>query len=142
MIAEAYWGREHRLQELGFDYTYDKTLLDRLRAGPAEGVTAHLRADLGHQQRSVRFLENHDEPRAAAVFTRPRARSAALVAATSPGMLLLHDGQLDGARVRTPVQLARRPDEPVDPELRAFHDRLLDAIGSDAIRRGSPQSDG
>ncbi|MES2209329.1 MAG: alpha-amylase family glycosyl hydrolase [Chloroflexota bacterium] len=138
LLAEAYWGLEYRLQQLGFDYTYDKTLLDRLRLGSGKDVIAHLRADPGYQRRSVRFLENHDEPRAAAAFPGPRARSAAVVAATSPGMLLLHDGQLDGARIRTPIQLARRPEEVADSGVREFYDRLLSAVGSDAIRRGSP----
>src|SRR2546421_8115441 len=31
-LAEAYWGLEARLQALGFDYTYDKTLYDKLVA--------------------------------------------------------------------------------------------------------------
>jgi hypothetical protein len=138
LIGEAYWGLECRLQQLGFDYTYDKTLLDRLRAGPGEDVAAHLRADADYQRRSVRFLENHDEPRAATAFQGSRMRSAAVVAATVPGMVLFHDGQLDGAHVRTPVELGRRPDEPVDTELRRFYDLLLDVIGADAIRHGSP----
>lgn len=137
MIAEAYWGLEHRLEQVGFDFTYDKTLLDRLREGPGESVAAHLRADLEFQRRSVRFLENHDEPRAAAVLPDARQRSGAVVAATSPGMLLLHDGQLDGARIRTPVEFGRRPEEAPNVELRQFYDRLLGAIAADAIRRGT-----
>jgi len=60
------------------------------------------------------------------------------VAATAPGMLLIHDGQIDGARIRTPVEFGRRPDESRDVELRTFYDRLLDAVGTDAIRRGTP----
>jgi hypothetical protein len=138
VIGEAYWDLEHRLQQLGFDYTYDETLLDRLRTGPAESVAAHLRAEPDYQRRSVRFLENHDEPRAAATLPAARQRSAALVAATVPGMLLLQDGQLDGARVRTPVELGRRPGEPVDHDLRSFYDRLLDAIGGETFRNGVP----
>ncbi|HVA87995.1 MAG TPA: alpha-amylase family glycosyl hydrolase [Candidatus Saccharimonadales bacterium] len=138
MIAESYWGLEHRLQQLGFDYTWDKVLLDRLRNGPAEAVGAHLRADPDYQRRSVRFLENHDEPRAASALLPTRQHSAALIAATVPGMLLLHDGQLDGARIRTPVELGRRPIEPPDLELRSFYDRLLDALRSEAFRKGVP----
>jgi hypothetical protein len=53
-------------------------------------------------------------------------------------MLLLHDGQMDGARVRTPVELGRRPVEPPDAELRSFYDRLLDALGGEAFRKGVP----
>ncbi|HWP62156.1 MAG TPA: alpha-amylase family glycosyl hydrolase [Candidatus Binatia bacterium] len=138
LIAEAYWGLEYRLQQLGFDYTYDKTLLDRLRSGPAEEVAAHLRADIEFQRRLVRFLENHDEERVATALPPARQRSAAVVVATVPGMLLLHDGQLDGARIRTPVQLARRPAEPPNGEIRAFYDRLLGAVTGEAFRRGTP----
>ncbi len=138
MIAEVYWDLEYRLQQLGFDYTYDKTLLDRLREGQAGDVAGHLRADPDYQRHSLRFLENHDEPRAAAVLSPARRRSAAVVAATIPGMLLLHDGQLEGARIRTPVQLVRRPTESPDAELRAFYDRLLHAVGGEAFRRGTP----
>ena len=138
MIAEAYWGLEYRLQQVGFDYTYDKTLLDRLREGTGDEVAAHLRADPDYQRRSVRFLENHDEPRAAASMSPSRQRAAAMVVAAIPGMLLLHDGQLDGARLHAPVELGRRPDEPLDADLRAFYDRLLDVVGEDAFRRGTP----
>jgi hypothetical protein len=53
-------------------------------------------------------------------------------------MFLLHDGQLDGARVRTPVELRRRPIEPPDPELRSFYGRLLAALGGEAFRKGIP----
>ena len=138
MIAEAYWDLEYRLQRLGFDYTYDKALLDRLRDGPGEAVVGHLRAESDFQRRSVRFLENHDEPRAAAVLTSARHRSAALVVATVPGMLLLHDGQLEGARLRAPVELGRRPVEPTDDAIRTFYARLLAAVSAEPFRVGTP----
>ncbi len=138
MIAEAYWGLEYRLQRLGFDYTYDKTLLDRLRAGDGRAVAAHLRADPDYQRHSVRFLENQDEPRAAAALAPARLRSAALVTATVPGMLLLHDGQLEGARLRVPVELGRRPIEEPDPSLAGFYRGLLEALSGTAFRRGAP----
>lgn len=67
-IAEVYWNREYDLQQLGFDYTYDKTLYDRLKNRDAEGTRLHLEADLEYQNHSLRFLENHDEERAATVF--------------------------------------------------------------------------
>ncbi|MFN8621786.1 MAG: alpha-amylase family glycosyl hydrolase [Chloroflexota bacterium] len=137
MIGEAYAGTEHRLQQLGFDQTYDKVLLDRLRTGPGSAVAAHLRADITYQSRSLRYLENPDEPRVTESLPPARQRSAALVTATVPGMLLLHDGQLEGARIQTPVEYGRRPDEPVDPAIRGFYDRLLRAIDSDAFRQGS-----
>jgi glycosidase len=124
-IAEAYWDLEWALQRLGFDYCYDKRLYDRLAHGDAQAVRLHQRAEPAYQERLLRFIENHDEPRAAATFVPAQARAAAVVATTVPGARLLHQGQLEGARVKLPVQLGRRPGEPVDVELRAFYRQLL-----------------
>ncbi len=135
-MAEAYWDLEWELQQQGFDYCYDKKLYDRLEHGPAEEVRLHLCADMAYQERLVRFIENHDEPRAAATFPAEKARAAALLATTLPGAVLLHEGQFEGRKVRLPVFLARRPDEPVDADLRAFYSKLLDAIAKDGLRKG------
>jgi hypothetical protein len=137
LVAEAYWDREPDLLRLGFDACYDKRLYDRLAGHDLDGVRAHLGAAVAYQERTVRFLENHDEPRAAATFgpvERQRACSVAL--ATLPGTTLWHDGQLDGRRVRLPVFLARRPQEPLDPALREFHEALLTAAPSVRLAGG------
>ena len=136
-LAEAYWGLERELQILGFDYTYDKTLYDLLVRRDPAGIRSHLAAPLEIQARAARFVENHDEPRAAAVFPPERLRASTLIAATLPGMVLFHEGQLEGRKVRLPIQLQRRPPEPVDPPARAFHARLLEALKDEAFREGS-----
>lgn len=136
MIGEAYWGLEWRLQQLGFDYTFDKPLLDRLLAGDPDSIAGHLRADDGYQRQSVRFLETRVEPRIAARLIPDRHRVAALVAATVPGMFLVSDGQLDGATATVPIQFRRGPDEPVDANLRDFYTRLLHATTDEAFRLG------
>ena len=68
LLAEVYWDMEWRLQQLGFDFTYDKRLYDRLLHSPPADVRGHLTADADYQRRSARFIENHDEPRSAAEF--------------------------------------------------------------------------
>ncbi len=115
-IAEAYWDLEWELLQQGFDYCYDKRLYDRLRQASADAVRQHLRADLGYQERLVRFIENHDEPRAAATFNDRQARAAAVTIATLPGASLFHEGQFEGRRIKLPVFLSRRPPEPVDAD--------------------------
>jgi hypothetical protein len=127
-MAEVYWDLEWELQRQGFDYTYDKRLYDRLHAGDARAVRGHLHAAPGFQDRSVRFLENHDEPRAAATFDPARHRAAAVIAFLVPGLRFFHEGQLDGRKVHVSMHLDRRPAEPADPELRAFYERLLDVL--------------
>jgi len=135
-MAEAYWGLEWELQQQGFDFCYDKTLYDRLEHGPAESVRLHLCADHAYQDRLVRFVENHDEPRAAATFSPAREQAAAVLAATLPGAVLLHEGQFEGRKVRLPVFLGRRPDEPVDEHLLAFYRLLLSAVAKEPFLGG------
>jgi Alpha amylase, catalytic domain len=135
-IAEAYWDLEWELQQKGFDYCYDKRLYDRLESGPAESVRLHLCADLPYQEKLVRFIENHDEPRAAATFAPAKERAAAVTMATLQGARLFHEGQFEGRKVKLPVFLGRRPDEPVDEELRAFYGKLLETMKSPMFRDG------
>ena len=138
-IAEAYWDMEWTLQQQGFDLCYDKRLYDRLVHDPPESVRAHLRADRSYQEGLIRFIENHDEPRAAATFGPEQARAAAVVMSTLEGARLYHDGQFEGRRTHVPVFLGRAPDEPPDSELRAFYERLLHAIASGGLRDGEWQ---
>lgn len=135
-LGEAYWGLEGELQALGFDYTYDKGLYDQFVHAGADQVRDHLCNNIEFQLRSVRFLENHDEPRAAQVFSPEKHRAAALVCYTLPGMRFFHEGQLDGRKTRVPVQLGRRPREPQDKQIRRFYGKLLEELGHPTLRRG------
>jgi hypothetical protein len=133
-MAEAYWDLEWELQQQGFDYTYDKRLYDRLRNGQAGPVRDHLLADLGYQARLVRFLENHDETRAAAAFPAPMHQAAAIVTFLAPGLRLFHQGQLEGRRKRISPHLWRAPEEPVDQELARFYEGLLAVLRQPVAR--------
>jgi hypothetical protein len=135
-MAEVYWGREWDMQQQGFDYAYDKTLYDRLRGQQARPVREHLLAGLDYQDRLARFLENHDEPRAAATFPPAVQEAAAVVTFLSPGLRFFHQGQLTGRRTRISPHLGRAPDEPVNPEAGKFYDRLLAVLRQPAFRDG------
>jgi hypothetical protein len=124
-MAEVYWDLEWTLQQQGFDYTYDKRLYDRLREGHARPVRDHFRADMDFQRKSARFLENHDEPRAAATFPPGIHRAAAILTFLCPGLRFIHQGQMEGQTRRIPVHVNRGPIEAVDRELHEFYDRLL-----------------
>jgi hypothetical protein len=136
-MAEVYWDLEWTLQQQGFDYCYDKRLYDRLHAGNARPVRGHLDAGLDYQDKLARFLENHDEPRAATAFAWPQHRAAAVIAFLSPGLRFFQQGELDGARVRVPAHLCRGPVEPVEAEISGFYDKLLQVLKeTDAFRDG------
>jgi hypothetical protein len=136
-IAEAYWDMELALQEQGFDFCYDKRLYDRLVVGDAAGVGAHLAADVAFQDRLVRFAENHDEPRLAAVVDPARARAIAVATLTQTGARLVHQGQLEGRRVHLPVFLGRLPREEVDDDLAEFYRSLLMTLRDSMFRSGT-----
>jgi hypothetical protein len=132
LIAEVYWDLEWRLQNVGFPFTYDKRLYDRLLHGSAADVRGHLAADSDYQRRSARFIENHDEPRSAAAFGE-RAAVAAVVMSTVQGLRFFHDGQFEGHRIHVPVQLGVSADEPVDARVAHFYDRLLAIVDAPAF---------
>ena len=123
-LAEVYWDREYQLQQQGFDFTYDKRLLDRLHQGDAAPVRGHLEADPAYSARLARFVENHDEPRSLTAFGH-RIRAAATLTYTLPGLRFFFDGQFAGASMRAPVQLGRWPGDPDRPDIRDLYDRLL-----------------
>ncbi len=138
-LAEVYWDLEWALQQQGFDYTYDKRLYDRLEEGHARPVREHLCAGVDFQDHLARFLENHDEPRAAATFTPEAHRAAAILTFLTPGLRFFHQGQREGKQVRVPVHLGRGPVEDPDAGIAAFYGGLLECLKDPAFRVGDWQ---
>jgi hypothetical protein len=135
-MAEVYWDLEWTMQQLGFDFTYDKRLYDRLREGHARPLREHFHAGLDYQDKLARFLENHDEPRAARTFAQPIHEAAAVITFLSPGLRFFHQGQFEGRRTRVSPHLARAPTEPRDEALHQFYGRLLAVLRLSALRDG------
>jgi glycosidase len=138
-MAEVYWDLEWTLQQQGFDYAYDKRLYDRLREGHARPVREHFHAGLDYQNKLARFMENHDEPRAAATFASEVHLAAAVITFLSPGLRFFHQGQFEGRRKRISPHLVRAPVESPDKTLQQFYDRLLSILRLSALRSGDWQ---
>lgn len=135
-MAEVYWDLEWTMQQQGFDYAYDKRLYDRLRELHARPVREHLHAGLDYQDKLARFLENHDEPRAAATFAPEVHQAAAAITYLSPGLRFFHQGQFEGRRKRISPHLGRAPNEPIDAGLQQFYERLLTILRQPTWRDG------
>ncbi len=135
-MAEVYWDLESTMLQQGFDYAYDKRLYDRLREGHARRAREHLQAGLDYQNRLARFLENHDEPRAAATFAPGVHEAAAVITFLSPGLRFFHQGQFQGRRKRISPHLVRGPEEPIDQKLDQFYGRLLAVLRNPVVRDG------
>jgi hypothetical protein len=135
-MAEVYWDLEWTLQQQGFNYAYDKRLYDRLREGHARPVREHFHAGLDYQDRLARFVENHDEPRAAATFAPDQHAAAAVLTFLAPGLRFFHQGQLDGRLKRISPHLRRGPNEVANSATRQFYERLLEVLHRRAVRDG------
>jgi hypothetical protein len=135
-MAEVYWDLEWTLQQQGFDYAYDKRLYDRLCDRHARPVRDHFWAGLDYQDKLARFLENHDEPRAAAAFPPGIHKAAAIITYLAPGLRFFHQGQFEGRKKRISPHLCRGPEEPNDEELKLFYDKLLAVLRAPAARNG------
>src|SRR6266851_1675361 len=135
-LAEVYWDLEWTMLQQGFDYAYDKRLYDRLREGHARPVREHLLAGLDFQNKLARFLENHDEPRAAATFAPSMHEAAAVITYLSPGLRFFHQGQFEGRSKRIAPHLIRAPLEPTNGTLLRFYDGLLAVLRQPIVRDG------
>lgn len=136
-MAEVYWDYEYKLQQHGFDFTYDKTLYDRVLHRNGPHLRGHLIAPLSYQSKMARFLENHDEPRIASKLTPLEHRAAAVVTFLAPGLRFFHDGQFTGKKIRIPVHLGRGPREKPVPEISELYHTLLPIIQSPTSKSGT-----
>ena len=135
-LAEAYWDMEWTLQQQGFDYAYDKRLYDRITGDYPRAVREHLHAGLDYQDKLVRFLENHDELRAASIFDMKNHEAAAIITFLSPGLRFFHQGQMEGKKKRISPHLIRGPIEDTDAYLQMFYTLLLNLMRKPAFRDG------
>lgn len=136
-IAEAYWDTEWEMQQLGFDYTYDKRLMDRIKYSDANDIRGHLRAETSYQEKLVRFIENHDEERSIKALGEDKAKMAAIIISTILGMRFYYDGEFEGKTVRLPVQLRREPVEEENKDIKEFYLKLLKIVNNDIFRKGT-----
>lgn len=144
-VAEAYdYGitqtpEKQLLVQLGFDYIYDKDVLDKLESNHLDNTRGYLQWRGGDYFRhTVHFVENHDEPRAAKAFGGgQRGFIGAVVAATLPGMRLFNDYQFDGFTHRMAVQLRRPYSEQPDQRLHEQYTKFLSILADPVFHKGT-----
>ena len=106
-------------------------------SGDIRSIKEHLNAEISYQEKSVRFLENHDEDRALIKLGRERSIAAAVIAGTIPGIAFYFDGQCDGKKIKLPVQLGREPEEKQDEKIKEFYRNLFKITKSNIFKNGS-----
>lgn len=135
-IAEVYWELEPVLQNLGFDFTYCKFYLDMFLNNDVLSIKNNLNRGKIFNKRSVVFIENHDENRSAKVF-KSKINSTIISFLTMPGMKLIYDGQLEGEKIKYPVQLGKTPDVKVSKQIKEFYDKILEIVNEEVYKRGT-----
>lgn len=134
-LAEVYWGLEWRVQQMGFDYTYDQVLYDRLRWTTPQDIKAHLKAERLYQKKSLRFIDNHNEPPSATAFGREKSLAAAAIISTLEGLRLYHYKQLEGVRVKPPIRYLKNECRN-DGELKKIYEKILKEADNPAYHGG------
>ena len=124
-LAEVYWEKERALLEQGFDFCYDKEFYDFVTKPSFHKLQKHLDKTADYQDHLLKFLENHDEERAAETLTFLNHGVAALILATVPGAHLYHEGQFEGRKSRVPVHLSRRMSEEENLGIRSLYANLF-----------------
>jgi 1,4-alpha-glucan branching enzyme len=137
LIAEAYWDLEWNLQQLGFNFTYDKKLTDSLLKNNPFEVYHHLMAEKDYQIKSVRFIENHDEHRAVTQYGKDKSLAAAVIISTIQGMRFYHHGQFEGKKIKLPVQLRREPKEATQKDVNKFYNKLMNITNNKILDFGT-----
>ena len=65
--------------------------------------------------------------------------AAAVITFLSPGLRFFHQGQFQGFKKRISPHLVRGPEEPNDPNLEAFYEKLLAVLRQPVVQDGSWQ---
>jgi glycosidase len=135
IMAEVYEDWEIKLlQELGFTYTYDKVLLDKLE-GTSYDVNDYIHYKTEeYWSRTAHFVENHDENRAVYnMGSIEKAKAAGTIAATIGGMIFMNHGQWSGLRNKLDVHLRRGADEMEDGGVKKYYQRIMQIVQDPAF---------
>ena len=124
-----------KLYNLGFDYCYNKELLDKLTLGPNEVNNYIHYKNEKFFNHVAHFIENHDENRA--IFTYKnidKSNCAGCIAATLGGMIFINHNQFKGFKNKLDVHLIRASDENENEICVKFYKKLMEIIKDDAFR--------
>eukprot|EP01125_Pyxidicula_operculata_P014837 TRINITY_DN4994_c0_g1_i1.p1 TRINITY_DN4994_c0_g1~~TRINITY_DN4994_c0_g1_i1.p1 ORF type:complete len:512 (+),score=87.70 TRINITY_DN4994_c0_g1_i1:405-1940(+) len=137
-LGEVYSPWQQALQNVGFDFTYDKTLYDHLSGYNLDDIRSYIsNTPLSFHQKSAHFVENHDEPRAAYHFgTNYKADAAAIISMTLPGMRFYFMGQEDGYYNKLDIHLRRAAPEAIHDGVPQFYSKFVNILSMDVFHSG------
>ena len=137
IMAEVYGDSEiESLYKLGFTYTYDKELLDKLM-GTSSDVNDYIsQRTAKYWNHSAHFVENHDENRV--VYNMKgnieKSKAAGTIAATLGGLIFMNHGQWSGYKNKLEIHLRRGAYEMEDFGVKRYYKRLMQIIQNSAFK--------
>ena len=137
-LAEVYGDFYKNLINLGFDYTYDKELLDRFKSGHMDNIRNWISNTDNYNLHLCRFIENHDDNRATEIFgyNIKRTNISALAIYTLPGMKFYFQDQWFGYKNKLDVHLRRSKSENKNKETMEFYDKFFNIINKNIFKNG------
>jgi len=137
LLAEAYWGTESRLIDLGFSFVYNKEMYDAVRDVHPQDIQRLLTRDANYQSHLARFLDNHDEQACARVFGKERLSGVGTLIGTLPGMRFYYQGELEGWSEYLPITLRMGVDRPADQVTQAFFEKIIRISNEEVFHQGN-----
>ena len=134
-LAEVYDEKQiDLLTKLGFTYTYNKDLLEKLK-GDSNEVNAYIKSvKEEYWMHSANFVENHDENRAVYnMGSIEKAQAAGTIAITIGGMIFINHGQWNGYKNKLDVHLRRGYDEMENDEIKKYYKKLMRIVQDPAF---------
>ena len=137
-LAEVYGDVYKDLINLGFDYTYDKELLDRFKTGNMDNIRDWIYNTNSYSSHLCRFIENHDDNRATEMFGYyiKRTDITALATYTLPGMKFYFQDQWYAYKNKLDVHLRRSYNENKSDEAIEFYNKFLPIVNQEIFRNG------
>lgn len=140
-LAEVYTPLQPDMQAVGFDYTYDKELHDRLGNGDLDNIRGWITGNsASFATHSAHFTSNHDEQRGATFFgSWWRSDAAALLTFTMPGLRFFWMGDFEGYQYQLDVHLRREQNESTVADSYAFYQTFLSIVNTPVFKQGQWQ---
>ena len=137
-LAEVYGDYYKNLIEQGFDYTYDKELLDRFKSGHLDNIRYWITTMSQYNSHVCRFLENHDDNRAVSAFggNYKMTMAAAIGTYTLPGLRFFFQDQWFCYKNKLDVHLRRSYPESKIQDCQIFYEKFFPIFTDPIFKEG------
>ena len=137
-LSESYGDVYKELIKEGFDYCYDKDLLDKFVKEDIKVIKEYIEGNKNYNDHLCHFLENHDHNRAMELFKEDanKAKTVGIAVYTVPGMRFFFQDQWLGLKNRLEVQLRRSYKEDGNDAIKEFYSKFFPIIQKKVFKYG------